>query len=230
VSHANATLTPITRLRLACLSSRPAGPKRPRPRCSWSPRGPAKKWADRYRMEGPSGMADPTSRPHHCPSKTPTRVARRIVALRWRHRLGPVQIAGRLGTDRRPPPCSGARGCRINRLTRIACGRLATSFTRGVGAPTPRHRKCRSRRGRFATPRGVVARLDTRVLPRVGHLLAVVSWRSGFGCLLQQLKAVFAPLLGDRVRVKSHPGKPPVLVSGRCTPLAVVSRSCLPVG
>ena len=63
-------------------------------------------------------MADRTSRPHHCPSKTPTRVVRRIVALRWRHRLGPVQIAGRLGLPASTVHAVLVR-CRINRLTRI---------------------------------------------------------------------------------------------------------------
>jgi DNA-binding IclR family transcriptional regulator len=48
-------------------------------------------------------------------------VAQRIVALRWRHRLGPVQIAGRLGI-----PTSTVHAVlvvlvrwRINRLTSI---------------------------------------------------------------------------------------------------------------
>ena len=39
------------------------------------------------------GMTDRSSRPHVSPSKTPPKRVRRIVALRWRERLGPVQIA-----------------------------------------------------------------------------------------------------------------------------------------
>jgi transposase InsO family protein len=118
VSHANATLTPITRLRLARLVvdggwtySAAATMFMVSPRT-------AKKWADRYRLEGPAGMVDGTSRPHHSPSKTPTKVVRRIVALRWRHRLGPVQIGGRLGI---PPSTVHAVlvRCRVNRLSRI---------------------------------------------------------------------------------------------------------------
>lgn len=42
-------------------------------------------------------MADRSSRPHRWPTKTPPEVVRRIVGLRWRQRLGPVQIGGRLG-------------------------------------------------------------------------------------------------------------------------------------
>ena len=57
----------------------------------------AKRWALRYRQAGPAGMVDRSSRPHRCPRRTPRPVVRRIVHLRWRHRLGPVDIADRLG-------------------------------------------------------------------------------------------------------------------------------------
>jgi transposase InsO family protein len=63
-------------------------------------------------------MADRSSRPRRSPSKTPPHTVRAIVRLRWRHRLGPVQIAGRLGV-----PASTAHAvlvrCRINRLSHI---------------------------------------------------------------------------------------------------------------
>ena len=85
--------------------------------------GTARKWADRYRTEGRAGMADRSSRPHTSPSKTPEHVKRQIVRLRWRRRLGPVQIAGELGI-----PASTAHAvlvrCRINRLSyidRVTC-------------------------------------------------------------------------------------------------------------
>jgi len=78
----------------------------------------AKKWADRYRCEGQAGMADRSSRPRHCPTKTPTKVVRQIVRLRWRHRLGPVQIAGKLGIPASTVHAVLVR-CRINRLSRI---------------------------------------------------------------------------------------------------------------
>jgi transposase InsO family protein len=118
MSHANATLTPITRLRLACLvvESRwtyVAAAKM----FMVSPRT-AKKWAERYRNEGRAGMADRSSRPHSSPSKTPEPVVRRIVRLRWRHRLGPVQIAGRLNMQPSTVHAVLVR-CRINRLTHI---------------------------------------------------------------------------------------------------------------
>jgi transposase InsO family protein len=78
----------------------------------------AKKWADRYRTEGAAGMADRSSRPHASPTKTPPQVVRRIVRLRWRHRLGPVQIAGRLGMQASTVHAVLVR-CRINRLSHI---------------------------------------------------------------------------------------------------------------
>lgn len=57
----------------------------------------ARKWTDRYRAEGAAGMTDRSSRPHTGPNKTTPQLVRAIVGLRWRHRLGPVQIAGGLG-------------------------------------------------------------------------------------------------------------------------------------
>src|SRR5689334_25438235 len=78
----------------------------------------ARKWAERYRAEGAAGMADRSSRPHHSPTKTPPYLVRRIVRLRWRHRLGPVQIAGRLGLRASTVHAVLVR-CRINRLSHI---------------------------------------------------------------------------------------------------------------
>jgi transposase InsO family protein len=78
----------------------------------------ARKWADRYRAEGPAGMVDRSSRPHRSPTKTPEHLVRQIVRLRWRHRLGPVQIAGRLEMPASTVHAVLVR-CRINRLTAI---------------------------------------------------------------------------------------------------------------
>jgi transposase InsO family protein len=78
----------------------------------------AKKWADRYRAEGAAGMVDRSSRPHSSPNRTATVVVRRIVGLRWRERLGPVQIAGRLGMPASTVHAVLVR-CRINRLSHI---------------------------------------------------------------------------------------------------------------
>jgi transposase InsO family protein len=118
MSHANAQLTPRARLRLAQLVveqgwtySAAAAMFMVAPRT-------ARKWADRYRAEGPAGMADRSSRPKSSPTKTPPMLVRKIVKLRWRHRLGPVQIAGQLGVPASTVHAVLVR-CRINRLSHI---------------------------------------------------------------------------------------------------------------
>jgi hypothetical protein len=78
----------------------------------------AAKWAARYRAEGAAGMVDRSCRPHHSPTRTPEHLKRQIVALRWRHRLGQVQIVGRLQVPASTVHAVLVR-CRINRLSRI---------------------------------------------------------------------------------------------------------------
>jgi hypothetical protein len=78
----------------------------------------AKRWADRYELEGEAGMADRSSRPHHMPAKTPQPVMRRIVHLRWKKRLGPVQIAARVGVAASTAHQVLVR-CRISRLSHV---------------------------------------------------------------------------------------------------------------
>jgi transposase InsO family protein len=118
VSHANAALTPKARLRLARLIVVDG----------WTPSTAAKmfmvstvtarKWAARYRAEGVAGMSDRSSRPHSSPAKTSPDLQRRIVRLRWRRRLGPVQIGGQLGVPASTVHAVLVR-CRINRLSHI---------------------------------------------------------------------------------------------------------------
>jgi transposase InsO family protein len=118
VSHANAALTPKARLRLARLIVEDG----------WKPSEAAKmfmvsvptarKWAARLRDEGPAGMADRSSRPHSSPHLTSEHLKRQIVRLRWRHRLGPVQIGGRLNMPASTVHAVLVR-CRLNRLSHI---------------------------------------------------------------------------------------------------------------
>jgi transposase InsO family protein len=117
-THANAALTPRARLKLARLVVD----------CGWSPARAAerydvswrtaRKWADRYQAEGPAGMLDRSSAPHHQPNRTPTPVVRKIVHLRCKQRLGPVEIADRLGMASSTVHAVLAR-CRINRLSHL---------------------------------------------------------------------------------------------------------------
>jgi len=118
VSHANAALTPRARLRLAQLVVDGGWTYAAASTMFMVAPRTAKKWADRYRAEGAAGMADRSSRPLSSPSKTPPDLVRQIVRLRWRHRLGPVQIAGRLGIQASTVHAVLVR-CRINRLSHI---------------------------------------------------------------------------------------------------------------
>lgn len=118
MSHANAALTPRARLRLAQLVVDRGWTYAEAAKMFMVAPRTAKKWADRYRAEGPAGMADRSSRPKTCPNKTRPEVVRQIVGLRWRQRLGPVQIAGRLGMQASTVHAVLVR-CRINRLSHI---------------------------------------------------------------------------------------------------------------
>jgi transposase InsO family protein len=57
-------------------------------------RATAYKWWARWRHEGDGGLADRSSRPHRCPTRTLRRTERRIEHLRRRRKLGPARIAG----------------------------------------------------------------------------------------------------------------------------------------
>jgi len=95
--HANAALTPKARLKLAQLivdDGMPIARAAERFQVSWPT---AKRWADRYRQLGAGGMADRSSRPHRQPNRTPQPTVRKIVHLRWKHRLGPVAIGDKVG-------------------------------------------------------------------------------------------------------------------------------------
>ena len=78
-------------------------------------------------------MHDRSSARHTQHAKTPPRVMRKIVHLRWKHRLGPVQIGARLGM---PPSTVHAVlvRCRLNRLSHI---------DRVTGEPARRYERSR---------------------------------------------------------------------------------------
>ena len=117
-THANAALTPRARLRLARLiveAGWPPARAAERYDVSWRT---AAKWAARYRAEGPAGMNDRSSKPHRQPNRTPQPVVRKIVHLRWKQRLGPVQIADRLGMHSSTVYAVLVR-CRLNRLAHL---------------------------------------------------------------------------------------------------------------
>ncbi len=118
MSHVNAALTPRARLRLALLVVDRGWTYAAAAKMFMVAPRTAKKWSDRYRAEGVGGMADRSSRPLSNPNKTSPDLVRQIVRLRWRHRLGPVQIAGQLGMQASTVHAVLVR-CRINRLSHI---------------------------------------------------------------------------------------------------------------
>ena len=116
--HRNAPLTETGRLRLArCVVDQGWPIARAAERFQVS-RPTATRWAQRYRDQGLAGMADRSSRPASSPRRTPLPVVRKVVHLRWKQRLGPVAIAGRVGLA----PSTVHRilvSCRINRLWHV---------------------------------------------------------------------------------------------------------------
>jgi transposase InsO family protein len=118
VSHRNAPLTEVGRLRLArCIVEDGWPLARAAERFQVS-RPTATRWSRRYRELGSAGMRDRSSRPHFSPNRTPAPVVRTIVHLRWKQRLGPVAIAARV--NRAPSTVHRIlRVCRINRLWHI---------------------------------------------------------------------------------------------------------------
>jgi transposase InsO family protein len=104
MAHANAPLSELGRLKLARFHVESGS----------SIRGTAERfqvstttvirWSRRYRAVLAAGltptsrdMADVSSRPHRSPMRTRRRIEKRVKHLRTKRRLGPVQIAGRVG-------------------------------------------------------------------------------------------------------------------------------------
>ena len=115
MTHANAALTPRHRLRIARHIVDDGWAVRVAAlhfNVSWPT---AKRWADRYAAMGVGGMTDRSSRPHSSPSRTGPAVVRKIVHLRWKQRLGAVEIGAKLGI-----PSSTVHAvlvwCRLNKL------------------------------------------------------------------------------------------------------------------
>lgn len=59
------------------------------------------KWIDRYLAEGEAGLADRSSRPHHCPGRTSRAAEQQVLSLRQAQRCGREQIAAATGVPAR---------------------------------------------------------------------------------------------------------------------------------
>ncbi len=153
--HVNAPLTPLGRLRLArCVVDQSWSLRRAAERFGVAV-STAKRWADRYRAEGAAGMADRSSRPRRCPSRTPVRRERRVLGLRVSRRWGSARIAYRLGMH----PSTVHRI-----LSRYGCLRLSWTDP-ATGAPL-RTRRRRARRYEHTAP-GALVHVDVKKLGRI---------------------------------------------------------------
>jgi transposase InsO family protein len=100
MAHANARLTEFGRRLLVQRILELGWPPAQAAESLGVSRATAYKWVGRYRIEGPAGLADRSSRPRRCPhALTPSQV-RRVLAARRRHRQGPHRLAWRLGMAR----------------------------------------------------------------------------------------------------------------------------------
>jgi transposase InsO family protein len=138
--HANAALTPRARLklgRLVVLDKVTVADAARRFQCSYAT---AKRWSGRFRELHDAGidvtaehLADRSSRPRTSPTKTPQPLVRKIVHVRWKRKVGPVEIAGIVGV-----PASTVhavlRRCGISRLSQV---------DRVTGEPVRRYEKDR---------------------------------------------------------------------------------------
>jgi transposase InsO family protein len=123
--HANAALTPRARLqlgRLVVIDQVTVADAARRFQCAYQT---AKRWAGRFRELHEAGIAvttehmrDRSSRPHRCPHRTPQPLVRKIVHLRWKRKVGPVELAGIVGV-----PASTVHAvlkrCGISRLSQV---------------------------------------------------------------------------------------------------------------
>jgi transposase InsO family protein len=96
MSHPNARLTPYGRLVLVerILAGHRVADVAAQLGCS---RTCAYKWLARYRADGPDGLSDRTSRPHHTPHRIDGALEQMILDMRTRVRRGPEWIAAELG-------------------------------------------------------------------------------------------------------------------------------------
>ncbi len=146
--HRNAPLTETGRLRLArCVVDDNWPLRRAAERFQVSV-STAQRWADRYRQFGQAGMTDRSSRPHHSPTRTPTRTERRIIKVRVLRRWGPARIAHLLGLV----PATVHRV-----LTRFGLARLA-HLDRATAQPIRRYER--------ATP-GELVHVDIKKLGNI---------------------------------------------------------------
>jgi transposase InsO family protein len=122
MTHRNAPLTELGRLRLArCVVDEGWPLRRAAERFQVSVTTAAR-WASRYRQQGAAGMGDRSSRPHRCPHQTRRRLVKKVVHLRTKRGWGPARIGPRVGL----PASTVHKILRRQGLPRLADVDLAT--------------------------------------------------------------------------------------------------------
>jgi transposase InsO family protein len=164
VVHRNAPLSETGRLRLARCVVDDGWPLRRAAERFQVSHTTAKRWADRYRLQGAAGMADRSSRPHTSPARMPRHLERRIVALRVARQLGPARLGARLGVA----PSTVHRV-----LVRYRCPPLA-HLDRGSGCPIRRPVRRPVRRYEHAAP-GDLVHVDVK---KLGNIPDGGGWRT----------------------------------------------------
>ncbi|QGN34461.1 IS481 family transposase [Microlunatus sp. Gsoil 973] len=100
----------------------------------------ASRWVGRYRAEGEAGLEDRSSRPHHCPNRTPVAVENKIIELRRSQRRGQDWIGPELGVPARTV-------CRVLRRRQIPyladCDPLTGEVIRASKTTTTRYERDR---------------------------------------------------------------------------------------
>lgn len=153
MTHVNAPLAPVGRLRLASLIVEEGwSVRRAAERFQVSPTT-ASRWAARLRAGQP--MTDRSSRPWSSPNRSARRLERRIIALRFTRRWGPHRIGYHLGVHRSTVE---------KILTRYRMPRLV-HLDQATGLPV---RRSRPQRYEHAAP-GDLVHVDIKKLGRIPH-------------------------------------------------------------
>src|ERR1700693_2258992 len=114
--HKNARLTPFGRERIVCQVQSGQTPKAVADAAGVCPRT-VRKWVDRYRREGLTGLRDRSSRPHRSRKPTPQAIIAQVELLR-RQRYTGKQIAAELSLS--PATVSRIfRGLGLNRIAAL---------------------------------------------------------------------------------------------------------------
>ncbi|MEK2491191.1 IS481 family transposase [Kitasatospora purpeofusca] len=146
--HRNAPLTETGSLRLARCVVDDGWPLRRAAERFQVSHTTAARWATRYRQDGPAGMIDRSSRPHHQPRRTGAEVEEHVLRLRREHRIGPLRLAMRCGIA----PSTAHRILVRNGLPPLA------ALDRATGEPVRRYERDRP---------GDLVHIDVKKLGRI---------------------------------------------------------------